>query len=60
MEIAKSKTFLRQKQASSAVRTPIGAHKEAYNPKFVAKILESQQQIADGQYRVIETDDLWK
>lgn len=31
-----------------------------YNPEFVAKILESQQQYKDGKYTAIKTEDLWK
>jgi hypothetical protein len=31
-----------------------------YNPEFVAKIRRSKQQIANGQYKIIKTEDLWK
>jgi hypothetical protein len=57
----KSKTFLSQKKAALAVvRNHFSASEATYNPEFVAKILESKKQIEDGQYRVINTDDLWK
>ena len=31
-----------------------------YNQEFVAKIKQSEQQIKNGEYRIIKTEDLWK
>ncbi|GHU93616.1 hypothetical protein FACS1894156_0710 [Bacteroidia bacterium] len=31
-----------------------------YKDDFVQKIKRSEQQIANGQYKTIKTDDLWK
>jgi anti-sigma28 factor (negative regulator of flagellin synthesis) len=31
-----------------------------YNPKFVEKIKKSQQEIKDGKYKVIDTNNLWE
>jgi hypothetical protein len=30
-----------------------------YHPEFVEKIKRSEQQIENGQYRIIKTQDLW-
>ena len=34
--------------------------KSPYNPEFVAKIKESEQQIKEGKFSIIKTEDLWK
>lgn len=31
-----------------------------YNPEFVAKILQGDEDIKAGRYTVIKTEDLWK
>lgn len=31
-----------------------------YNPDFVNEILESKKQFEKGEYKVIQTKDLWK
>ena len=31
-----------------------------YDPEFVAKIRQSEEQIAAGKFKVIRTEDLWK
>jgi hypothetical protein len=31
-----------------------------YDPEFVAKIRQSEEQISAGKFKVIKTDDLWK
>lgn len=31
-----------------------------YNPEFVAKILEGDENIKAGRFTVIKTEDLWK
>jgi len=31
-----------------------------YNPEFVAKIQESREQVKRGEYKIINTEDLWK
>ena len=59
-DTVKLKTFPRQKQERPAVHNPADTPETTYLSNFVAKILESQQQIEDGQYQVIKTDDLWK
>jgi hypothetical protein len=56
----KSKILPRKKRTSIPVQNPVANAETTYNPAFVAKILESQSQIENGQYRVIKTDDLWK
>ncbi|MCX2679149.1 hypothetical protein OOZ15_04275 [Galbibacter sp. EGI 63066] len=33
--------------------------KSPYDPKFVAKIRQSEKEIADGKTTVIDTDDIW-
>jgi hypothetical protein len=38
----------------------IDTEQPPYNPEFVAKIKESEQQIIKGEYKVIKTEDLWK
>ena len=34
--------------------------KTHYNKKFVKKIRESEAQFAEGKYKTIKTEDLWK
>lgn len=31
-----------------------------YNPEFVDKVLEADQQIKEGKFTAIKTEDLWK
>ena len=38
----------------------VSVEKSPYNPEFVAKINESEQQIKNGQFKIIKTEDLWK
>ena len=38
----------------------ISVEKTLYNPEFVAKINESEQQVKNGQFKIIKTEDLWK
>ena len=33
---------------------------KAYNPEFVAKIKESDQNYKDGKFKTIKVEDLWK
>jgi hypothetical protein len=37
----------------------INTEESPYNPEFVAKIKESEQQIKDGNYKIIKIEDLW-
>ncbi len=34
--------------------------KSPYDPAFVAKIKESEQQVKEGKYTILDTKDLWK
>lgn len=34
--------------------------KKQYNPEFVKKIKESEQQFKDGKFSTISLDDIWK
>ena len=45
-----------------ALEIPYKAQKEEapYSPEFVAKIKRAEKQIAEGDYEVIKTEDLWK
>ena len=38
----------------------ISIEESPYNPEFVTKIKQSQEQIRNGEYRIIKTEDLWK
>jgi len=38
----------------------ISVEKSPYNPEFVAKIKQSQEQIRNGECQIIKTEDLWK
>jgi hypothetical protein len=38
----------------------ITVEKSPYNPDFVAKIKKSKDQIRNGEYQIIKTEDLWK
>ena len=38
----------------------ISVEKSSYNPEFVAKIKESREQIRNGDYKILKTEDLWK
>jgi hypothetical protein len=38
----------------------ISVEESRYNPEFVAKIKKSKEQIRNGEYRIINTEDLWK
>ncbi len=44
----------------TAEKKKITKKEKPYNPEFVEKILESQQQYKDGKYTAIKTEDLWK
>jgi len=33
---------------------------KSYDPKFVKKVLDGDKDFENGDYKVIETDDLWK
>ena len=45
-----------------ALGLPFKTQKEEkpYDPEFVAKIKRAEKQIAEGDYKIIETEDLWK
>ncbi|QPH37687.1 DUF2683 family protein [Pedobacter endophyticus] len=36
------------------------AEESSYNPKFVSKIRESEQNYKDGNFKIIKVEDLWK
>ena len=36
------------------------AEKSPYDPAFVAKILKSEKNYAQGKFKVIKIEDLWK
>lgn len=38
----------------------ISIEESSYNPEFVAKIKQSRQQIRNGEYQIIKTENLWK
>ena len=38
----------------------VSVEKSPYNPKFVAKIKESEEQIKAGRFKIVKTEDLWK
>lgn len=38
----------------------ISIDESPYNPEFVAKIKRSQEQIRNGEYRIIKAEGLWK
>jgi len=38
----------------------VSVEKSPYDPEFVAKIKRSEQQIKNGEYKEIKTEDLWK
>jgi hypothetical protein len=38
----------------------ISVEESSYNPEFVAKIKESEEQIKNGQFKIIKTEDIWK
>ncbi len=42
------------------IKFEVMANDKPYNPEFVAKIQESREQYANGEYIVVKTDDLWK
>ncbi len=44
-----------------ALKVPFEASGESpYDPKFVAKIKESERQAKEGKVKAIRTEDLWK
>ncbi len=43
-----------------ALKVPFETVEEPYDPKFVAKIMESRKQFEKGDYEVIEIGDIWK
>ncbi|MFT4204464.1 MAG: hypothetical protein QM610_11210 [Chitinophagaceae bacterium] len=51
------------KAFAKALKIKIVEQKDAqspYDPEFVAKIRESEQQIREGKFTAIRTGDLWK
>ncbi len=63
--IATPETPLQQKALKAflkALEVPYKTKKEEvpYDPEFVAKIKRSEKQIAEGEFEVIKTEDLWK
>jgi hypothetical protein len=38
----------------------ISLEESPYDPEFVSKIKQSKEQIRNGEYRIIKTEDLWK
>ena len=41
-------------------REPEVDNESLYNPEFVAKILQGDEDIKAGRFTVIKTEDLWK
>jgi hypothetical protein len=45
----------------NALKIPFEASQESpYDPKFVAKIKESERQASQGMVKAVKTADLWK
>ena len=42
------------------IKFEISKEKSPYNPDFVAKILESRQQVKEGKTVKMELSDIWK
>jgi hypothetical protein len=38
----------------------IESEESPYDPEFVKKIRESEEQIRKGEYKILKTEDLWK
>ncbi|MCL1937221.1 MAG: hypothetical protein FWF52_02360 [Candidatus Azobacteroides sp.] len=38
----------------------VSVEESPYDPEFVAKIKKSEQQIKNGEFKIIKTEDLWK
>lgn len=37
----------------------VNEDRSPYNPEFVKKIKDSEQQIKEGKYKVVNTKDIW-
>lgn len=48
------------KQVLKAMKISFEKKEKAYNPEFVAKIKESDQNYKDGKFKTIKVEDLWK
>ncbi|WP_157488000.1 DUF2683 family protein [Dyadobacter crusticola] len=48
------------KAFAKALKISFVTKADDYDPEFVAKIQESRKQFENGEYKVIELDDLWK
>ncbi|MCX2433281.1 MULTISPECIES: DUF2683 family protein [unclassified Pedobacter] len=48
------------KQVLKAMKISFEKEEKPYNPEFVAKIQESDQNYRDGKFKIIKVDDLWK
>jgi len=48
------------KQVLKAMKISFEKEEKAYNPEFVAKIKESDQNYKDGKFKTIKVEDLWK
>jgi len=48
------------KQVLKAMKISFEKKEKPYNPEFVAKIQESDQNYKDGKFKIIKVEDLWK
>ncbi|MCE7058942.1 DUF2683 family protein [Dyadobacter sp. CY343] len=48
------------KAFAKALKITFVSKPESYDTEFVAKIQESRKQFENGEYKVIEVEDLWK
>ncbi|MGO4878717.1 DUF2683 family protein [Pedobacter psychrotolerans] len=48
------------KQVLKAMKISFEKEEKPYNPEFVEKIQESDQNYRDGKFKIIKVDDLWK
>ncbi|KAA0989510.1 DUF2683 family protein [Dyadobacter aurulentus] len=48
------------KAFAKALKISFVSNPDGYDPKFVAKIQESRKQFENGDFKVVEIEDLWK
>ncbi|MFD2285666.1 hypothetical protein GJU39_08855 [Pedobacter petrophilus] len=48
------------KQVLKAMKISFERKEKPYNPEFVAKIQESDQNYKAGKFKIIKVEDLWK
>jgi PHD/YefM family antitoxin component YafN of YafNO toxin-antitoxin module len=62
LDIAKEeKVIIHRGKAGSFAVVPVGdMEDEPYNPEYVKMILKGDEAFKKGDYKVIETADLWK